>query len=377
MLPTCKIANKPIEIIKNKLYWVSSIAAPKNEPKSFFFNIDNDLVYEPFFSDFGPLDLAKTCKFALQVEKLLSCSQFTNSKIYHHTSLDDNKRANAAFLMCAFQILILNKTAEESWEPFERAQAQFIPFRDASMGSCSYKCSIMDCLKGLEYAIKLKWFNIRKFDIKEYEHYAKVENGDLNWIIPGKFLAFSGPSCSPRDKEGYKRLVCEDFLSTFKKLKVKMVIRLNCKEYEEEKFKKWGLKHKDFCFPDHSIPNDELVNNFISTCEAENGAIAVHCKTGLGRTGTMIACYIMKHYKFPARSLIGWLRLCRPGSVLGKQQNFLMEKEAQFQYHQLSLSCPLFGPKRTLNEGKIQRSEAYEEREKENLVEKVCARIVL
>lgn len=34
--------------------------------------------------------------------------------------------------------------------------------------------------------------------MEEYEHYERVENGDMNWIIPGKMLAFSGPH--PRSK---------------------------------------------------------------------------------------------------------------------------------------------------------------------------------
>lgn len=49
------------------------------------------------------------------------------------------------------------------------------------------------------------------------------------------------------------------------------------------------------------------------------GAVAVHCKAGLGRTGTVIGCWAMKKYKFPAHSFIGWIRLARPGSILGPQ----------------------------------------------------------
>ena len=63
---------------------------------------------------------------------------------------------------------------------------------------------LLDCLRGLEHAIKLGWFDYKTFKAKDYEHYAKVENGDLNWIIPGKVLAFSSPSDFTHDDQGVK-----------------------------------------------------------------------------------------------------------------------------------------------------------------------------
>lgn len=46
---------------------------------------------------------------------------------------------------------------------------------------------------------------------------------------------------------------------------------------------------------------------------------------GLGRTGTLIGCYLMKHFRFTAAEAIAWIRICRPGSIIGPQQNFLEE----------------------------------------------------
>jgi hypothetical protein len=48
---------------------------------------------------------------------------------------------------------------------------------------------------------------------------------------------------------------------------------------------------------------------------------------GLGRTGTLIGCWVLTNYNMTAREFIAWSRLCRPGSVIGPQQHFLVEFE--------------------------------------------------
>ena len=72
-------------------------------------------------------------------------------------------------------------------------------------------------------------------------------------------------------------------------------------------------------FIDGSTPPQNIVDEFLKISEAEPGALAIHCKAGLGRTGTLIGLYAMKHFKFPAADFIGWIRIARPGSILGPQ----------------------------------------------------------
>ena len=72
-----------------------------------------------------------------------------------------------------------------------------------------------------------------------------------------------------------------------------------------------------------SRATDAVVAAFFRIVDAAPGAVAVHCHDGLGRTGTLIALWLMRSHGFTAREAIGWLRIMRPGSVIGEQQHYL------------------------------------------------------
>jgi len=80
-------------------------------------------------------------------------------------------------------------------------------------------------------------------------------------------------------------------------------------------------------FVDGTSPPMHIVESFLKAVESAPGVVAVHCKQGLGRTGSLIACYIMKHFDFTAGETIAFLRIQRPGSVVGPQQHFLHKME--------------------------------------------------
>ncbi|GFO43952.1 tyrosine phosphatase domain-containing protein 1 [Plakobranchus ocellatus] len=50
------------------------------------------------------------------------------------------------------------------------------------------------------------------------------------------------------------------------------------------------------------------------------GKVAVHCHAGLGRTGLIIACYLIYNNRVGARKAIQYVRSRRPGSIQTKQQ---------------------------------------------------------
>jgi protein-tyrosine phosphatase len=186
--------------------------------------------------------------------------------------------------------------------------------------------TILDTLKGLYKAREYKFFDLAKFDIEEYEHYEQVENGDLNWCMDGKFIAFAGPHAERQfSPGGYHTLRPDDYVSYFRKKNVTLVVRLNKPYYDAKKFSNHGIDHMELYFLDGSNPPDQILAKFLARAEETPGAVAVHCKAGLGRTGSCIGAYMMKHFKLTAEEVIGWLRIVRPGSVIGPQQQYLKD----------------------------------------------------
>ncbi|XP_031788244.1 dual specificity protein phosphatase CDC14C isoform X2 [Nasonia vitripennis] len=326
-----KILIGPAEIIKDRLYFVT-VTSPhkaKNTANTHYFSIDNELIYENFYADFGPLNLAMVYRYCQKVDKKLKAVSLCKKRIVHYTTMDNEKRVNAAFLIACYAIIYLKRTAEEAYKCLTASPncPTFQMFRDASMGEPCYQISLQDCLSAIYKCHQLGFFDFHDFNLKEYEHFERVENGDLNWILPGKFIAFCGPHSNNQFEFGYMLHAPESYFKYFRRHNVTTIVRLNKKRYDAASFVEAGFDHKDLFFVDGSPPTLSIVRQFLKISEKTNGAVAVHCKAGLGRTGTLIACYIMKHYHLSALEAIAWIRICRPGSVIGHQQQWLEEKE--------------------------------------------------
>lgn len=392
------MANDPLngaaEIIENRVFYKAFQSDPKTfgsgagnytsltsknrhtrhsstkQQRIHYFSIDNELVYWNFFLDFGPLNLGQLYRFCEKLNTKINDPRLANRAICFYSNSTFAKRANAIYLISAWQVLFLNRTPEEACSLFYHSMeysceedesrqnlhsprsvvagkeegegsgdggtfSPVPPFHDASPCECTYSLSILDCLRGLAKARMYNFFNFDNFDIKEYEWFEQVENGDLNWIVKDKILAFAGPQYKRHvTREGCYTLTPSDYIPYFQSKNVGLVVRLNKKQYDENEFRSAGIEHFEQYYLDGSCPSYSILQKVVSAFEtvpADRG-IAVHCKAGLGRTGTCIGAYIMKHYKFTAAEVIGWMRICRPGMVIGPQQHYLQDVEQKMWY---------------------------------------------
>ena len=62
------------------------------------------------------------------------------------------------------------------------------------------------------------------------------QNGDFNWLVPSKFIAFCGPHPQSRIDNGYPLHAPESYFPYFRLHNVSTIVRLNKKIYDAKRF---------------------------------------------------------------------------------------------------------------------------------------------
>jgi atypical dual specificity phosphatase len=127
---------------------------------------------------------------------------------------------------------------------------------------------------------------------------------DFNWIVEKEVGGMSHPY-SP-----------EDF-HFLKESAIDVIVSLTGSGPDRELAERFRMRVHHFHIPDMDIPSIATMDSIadaIDTELKEGRRVAVHCGAGLGRTGTVLACYLVSRGE-PADTAIATVRRKRPGSI--------------------------------------------------------------
>jgi len=147
--------------------------------------------------------------------------------------------------------------------------------------------------------------------------FAKLAGLNFSWVIEGKL----GGSRGPRSKAD---------LAMLKRKGVGALVRL---VEPDEAFITPSDVHEagleDFCMPIHDFttPTQLLIDHtieYITSCLKRGVAVDVSCNAGIGRTGVILACYLM-HQGYSMKEALKLIRKKRRVGPLVQDQNLAIE----------------------------------------------------
>lgn len=141
---------------------------------------------------------------------------------------------------------------------------------------------------------------------------------NFGWMIEGK-LAGSGRPCTREE------------LVWLKGLGIGAIISLTETSLRKDKIlMPWldalGFDYYHIPIEDHTAPEQAQIDEFIRVVQGQKKPLLVHCGGGYGRTGTMLACYLVSIGRQP-KAALDEVREKRPYSI---EEN--AQEESVFEY---------------------------------------------
>ncbi|XP_061699476.1 dual specificity protein phosphatase 23b [Syngnathoides biaculeatus] len=141
------------------------------------------------------------------------------------------------------------------------------------------------------------------------EKMASSPPNNFSWVVPGKVAGLALPRMTAEYQylldHGVQHLVC--------------LCERKPPHYDTcPKLRLHHIKIADF-----TPPSPPQIDKFLAIVEEANTkgeGVAVHCMHGHGRTGTMLACYLVETRKMSGIDAINEIRRLRPGSIETRDQ---------------------------------------------------------
>jgi atypical dual specificity phosphatase len=126
----------------------------------------------------------------------------------------------------------------------------------------------------------------------------------FTWIVADQLGACS----APQSQDDLRRLHAE---------KISLVVNLLENGHPEEALAGFAMRELHLPVRDFTAPTLDQIEAAVTAIDAAHGAgerVVVHCAAGIGRTGTLVACYLVSAGMSPDAAITR-VRELRPGSL--------------------------------------------------------------
>ncbi|XP_059490961.1 protein tyrosine phosphatase domain-containing protein 1-like [Neocloeon triangulifer] len=174
--------------------------------------------------------------------------------------------------------------------------------------------------------------------------------------IPGVFSHWVTDDIVAMARPNTELIQKKQLIQHFQKLGINSIINLqlpgehsscgNCLEdsgftYDPSTFMKHNIFFYNFGWKDYGEASLTSLLDMVKVMAfaVSEGKVAVHCHAGLGRTGVLIACYLVYTCRVRANDAIRYVRLKRPSAVQTRGQILCVQEFEQFVLPQCIVFC--------------------------------------
>ena len=159
---------------------------------------------------------------------------------------------------------------------------------------------------------------LQEYDLTEDEK-RQIIFPRFSWLVENKLAALSYPES-------------EDALILLYRVGIRAILNLSEAPLPSNTLNSVGLLIRHIPIAGFTAPTLDQVKHavtMISSCLDSHLPVAVHCGAGLGRTGTILACYLVRQ-GISADRAITTIREWRPGSIEVPEQETVIYEYEQF-----------------------------------------------
>lgn len=144
---------------------------------------------------------------------------------------------------------------------------------------------------------------------------------NFSWLVPGSLAGMAQPGGWARDWAAV-----DADLDELKQRGVGAIASLTEDPLPLGVLRQHGMRHTHIPVADMAAPTMEQIDRFVEFVQEAQQcglAVAVHCAAGMGRTGTMLAAFLVSQ-GVDARTALERVRRLRPGSVETSRQEAIV-----------------------------------------------------